>query len=65
MMGNRRRTVVEWFRVQAKFRVMYNSSADLFQIRDVVKNLAVGGFTSWDEAVEWCYKFHNDRLNNE
>ncbi|MBW2645189.1 MAG: hypothetical protein JRE23_03235 [Deltaproteobacteria bacterium] len=62
MMGNRRRTVVEWFRVQGKFKIMWNSAADLFQIRDVINNLAVGGFNTWDDAAEWCYKFHNDRL---
>jgi hypothetical protein len=63
MSGNRRRTVVEWFRVQAKFKIMFNCHSDLFQIRDMVNDLAVGGFTTWDDAAEWCYNFVHDRLH--
>jgi hypothetical protein len=44
---------------------MYNSHHDLFQIRDVINNLAVGGFKTWDDAIEWCYKFHTDRLHDD
>jgi hypothetical protein len=62
-MGNRRRTVVEWFRVQSKFTVMYNSHADLFQIRDIKNNIAVGAFVTWDDAVEFVFDVAHDTLD--
>jgi len=64
MYGLRRRTVVEWLRSQSKFKVMFNCNTDLFQIRDVVNNIGVGGFQTWDDAAEWCFDFTHDRLTD-
>jgi hypothetical protein len=55
MMGLKRRTVVEWMRCQSKFKIMWNSKADRFQIRDVVNNIAVGEFMAWDDAAEFTF----------
>jgi hypothetical protein len=42
---------------------MYNPHHDLFQIRDVVNNIAVGGFKTWDGAAEWCFDFTHNKLD--
>ena len=60
MMGLRRRTVIEWFRCQSKYTVMFNSRADRFQIRDTVNHIAVGEFMDHDDAVEWVFDFVYD-----
>jgi hypothetical protein len=42
---------------------MFNSHADRFQIRDVVNNVAMNEFMTWDDAAEWAFDFKHDILN--
>ena len=65
MMGLRRRTIIEWFRCQSKYTVMFNGPADRFQIRDVANNIAVGEFMEHDDAVEYCFDLVHDKLHEE
>jgi hypothetical protein len=60
MTGLRRRTVVEWFRCQSKFTVMFNCDTDRFHLRDKINNVSVGEFMDHDEAVEWCFNLAHD-----
>jgi hypothetical protein len=41
---------------------MWNSPADRFEIRDTVNNIAVGAFTTWDDAAEHCFDLSHDTL---
>ena len=62
MVGLRRRTVVEWFRCQSKFKVMWNSDANRFHLRDVKNNIAVGEFWDSDGAMEFAFDLAHDTL---
>jgi hypothetical protein len=62
MIGLKRRTVVEWFRVQSKWKVMYNGNVGLFQLRDMVNNISVGAFNEHDDAVEFAFDLVHDNV---
>jgi hypothetical protein len=65
MMGLRRRTVIEWFKCQSKFSVMWDFRSERFQIRDIVNKIAIGEFMEWDDAAEWVFDLAHGQLHNE
>ena len=65
MIGLRRRTVIEWYRAQSKFKAMFDIKKDQFSVRDVKNNIKLGAFTNWDDAIEFAFDFAHDKLNDE
>jgi hypothetical protein len=64
MMGSRRREVTSWYFDQKKFKIMFSSHADAFQVRDVINEIAVGNFDAWEQAAEYAWDLQFDTLSD-